>query len=346
MSDRQTQAAYPSQDWPQADARTVGFDVGQLERLHCWLNEQAGTRPFRVLLVRHGYLVAEWQKDLTVDERRSLASAAKSVYSSILGIAVAEGKIPSADARVVDYYPEMMDVPEGRGPKAGRNAFPKDRAITFRQLISNTSGYMKPGEEPGRAFNYQTFGMNIITHALGTIYGVYDTATPGERPGFGQLIDRYVKEPIGGSWDYRYTNFQHEPGARVEVFGNYCQIDSSARDMARLGLLWLRWGCWGDRQVLPEGWLRSATRVAPDVLENCSQDTWSYGYAFWTNAYGLLWPALPHDSYAASGAGSQHIWVCPSRDLVVVQGPGIFDKQEDARCNHVLEAAYNAIVEP
>ncbi len=47
------------------------------------------------------------------------------------------------------------------------------------------------------------------------------------------------------------------------------------------------------------------------------------------NEYGRLWPSLTRDSYAASGAGSKHIWVCPSRDLVVAQSPGLWRDQEE-----------------
>ena len=42
-----------------------------------------------------------------------------------------------------------------------------------------------------------------------------------------------------------------------------------------------------------------------------------------------MWPNLPRDSFAASGAGSQHIWVCASLDLVVVQSPGLWEDQEE-----------------
>jgi len=174
MGDGGMRAVFPGGEWERAAPGEVGLDAGALDRLGGWLGENAGGQPFRVLVVRHGYLVAEWEQGLSTLDTRRLASAAKSVFSSVLGIAVAEGKIPSADARVIDYYPEMMDVPKGLGPKEGRYVFPKDRNITFRQLICNTSGYMKPGEEPGKVFLYQTFGMNILTHALGTIYGVYD----------------------------------------------------------------------------------------------------------------------------------------------------------------------------
>jgi len=337
-------SVFPGSEWSQAAPEDVGMNGGKLKPFRGWLAVHSGGKPYRMLVVRHGHLVAEWENRLSTDARVRLASAAKSVYSSILGIAVSEGKIPSADAKVVDYYPEMMDVPEGRGPKEGRYAFPKDREITFRQLVSNTSGYMKPGENPGKVFHYQTYGMNILTHALGAIYGVYDTENPGEEPGFGQLIDRYIKKPIGANWTYRYTNFDLHDQALLNIFGNYCQIESTARDMARLGLLWSNWGRWEGEQRIPEGWLRGASRVAPDVLENCEPSQRSYGYGFWTNDQGLLWPDLPRDSFAASGAGSQHIWVCPSLDLVVVQGPGIYETQDDDTCRRLLFAVCDAVI--
>jgi len=75
--------------------------------------------------------------------------------------------------------------------------------------------------------------------------------------------------------------------------------------------------------------LREATQTAPDIRANCPREQWQYGYAFWTNDHGQLWPSLPRDSYAASGAGSQHVWVCPSLNLVVVQSPGLWQDQAE-----------------
>ena len=45
---------------------------------------------------------------------------------------------------------EMIEVREGQGPKTGRHAFSKDKNVTSRQLIANTSGYMKPKEKSGK----------------------------------------------------------------------------------------------------------------------------------------------------------------------------------------------------
>ncbi|MGY8822444.1 MAG: hypothetical protein ACKVJG_00640 [Candidatus Latescibacterota bacterium] len=139
--------------------------------------------PYHFAICRAGYLVAEWNNGVDPQRHQRQASAAKSYYSCILGIAIDEGKLPSADAKVVDYYPQMMDVPAGEGPKEGRHAFDKDREITFRQLIANCSGYMKPDEEPGQVFHYQTYGMNIFTHALASLYDLHDSEDPARLPG-------------------------------------------------------------------------------------------------------------------------------------------------------------------
>jgi len=288
-----------------------------------------GDKCYRVVIVRNGYLAAEWYHNVGRDEHLRLASAAKSIFSCILGIAIEEGKIQSADAKIVDYYPEAMDVPEGEGPKQGRYAFEKDRRITFRQLISNTSGYMKPGEEPGKVFHYQTYGMNILTHAIAKTYGLYDVQDPEGSLGLKQLIDEKLRKPIEASWGYYLSNFDLHPKARINTFGYYDGVKASALDMARLGWLWRNGGRWRDRQLIPTAWLREATRTAPDIRANCPKEQWKYGYAFWTNDHRQLWPNLPRDSYAASGAGSQHIWVCPSLDLVVVQSPGLWQEQEE-----------------
>ncbi len=318
---------YPGEQWEKMHPADAGFSPEKFKKITQWLSEQDSR--CRIVIVRDGQLVAEWNHGFRRDEHLRLASAAKSIFSSILGIVIAEGKLPSADARLIDYYPEALDVPDGRGPKPERYAFPKDRAITFRQLISNTSGYMKPGEEPGTVFNYQTYGMNVLTHALARIYGCYNVNDPEGSPGLKPLVDQYLRVPTGASWGYYKANFDLWSQARIEVFGYYDGVQATALDMARLGWLWLNSGRWQGQQLIPEDWLREATKVAPDIRAHCPPDEWKYGYGFWTNQEGKLWPDLPHDSYAASGAGSQHIWMCPSLGLVVVQSPGLWQDQAE-----------------
>jgi CubicO group peptidase (beta-lactamase class C family) len=322
------QTVFPGTQWEEKEPGEVGIAEGGLKEL------SEGTR-HRIAIVRNGYLVAEWCEDVEADERLWLASAAKSVYSCVLGIAVAEGKIESADAKVIDYYPEMMDVPEGEGPKPGRFAAEKDREITFRQLICNTSGYMKPGEMPGTVFHYQTFGMNILTHSIAKQYGYYDSDDPEGQPGFGKLMEEKIRDRIGATWTCRYMNFEHPPEARLGIFGFYHGISSTARDMARLGWLWLNGGSWDGEEIVPEAWMREITRTAPDIREHCGKDEWKYGHGFWVNDHGKLWPDLPRDGFAARGAGGQHICVFPGLELVVVMSPC---EESDEVLRRVVEA--------
>jgi CubicO group peptidase (beta-lactamase class C family) len=356
----------------------AGFDSEKLEGVKCWLDNRIDNGKYRVVIIRGGRLVSEWNHgfrpnkrfhlisaiksvfmhnppstyrgpasddyhNVGRDQQLPLASVAKSVFSCILGIAIKEGKIPSADAKIVDFYPEAMDVSEGEGPKTGRYAFQKDRSITFRQLISNTSGYMKPGEEPGKVFHYQTYGMNILTHAIAKIYGLYDINNPVNSPGFKQLVDEKLRIPINADWSYSQMNFDLHPKALINIFGYYDGINATALDMARLGWLWCNWGRWKDKQLVPEEWMREAAKTAPDIIANYPKEQWKYGYGFWTNDNSQLWPDLPRDSFAASGAGRQHIWICPSLNLVVVQSPGLWENQT---ANHaeLLRLIVNACV--
>ena len=315
---------FPADTWQRDDSATES-----LAPVKAWLDETARGRRYRVVIVRGGRLLAEWCQGVGAEEQLGLASAAKPVFSCMLAIAVEERKIESPDAKVVEVYPEMMNVPDGTGPKPGRYAFPEDAGITFRQLICNTSGYMKPGEEPGRVHHYQTYGMNILTHAIAKAYGHYSSENAENSPGLEPLVTEKLRDPIGAGWGYCRMNFDLHERARINIFGNYDGIQSTALDMARLGWLWRSWGNWAGEQIVPESWLGEATRVAPNIRANCPEEQWQYGHGFWTNERGLIWPDLPRDSYAASGAGRQHIWVCPSLDMVVVQSPGLSEKQHD-----------------
>ena len=329
MVGRPMAPVFPGAEWEWAKPDEVGLDPGRLEATRRWHADRAGEQPYRVVVVRAGRLAAEWEQGMATDEQRGMASATKSLFSSVLGIAIAEGNIGSADDRLREYFPEFMAVPEGRGPKTGRFAKPEDADITFRQLISNTSGYMKPGERPGQQFHYQTFGMNVLCHGIEQAYGLYDSSDPDGLPGIGQLIEEKLRDPIGGTWSYSYVDFEHPPGALVNIFGHSPRCHATARDMARLGLLWRERCRWGARQVVPEEWIQEAVTTAPDLRANCPREEWRYGHGFWTNDHGKLCPPLPRDSFAAQGAGRNQIWVCPSLDLVVAQSPGVYEHDWD-----------------
>ncbi|MCH7982720.1 MAG: serine hydrolase [Chloroflexi bacterium] len=345
------QRSWPGEDWQVAEPEELGFDRDRLAGAARFQAEDADGKPYRILVARQGEIAAEWNFRVDPLEKARQASASKSTFSCVLGIAVQEGVIASENDRVADYYPEMLDIAPGQGPKEGRHAFPENDGITFRQLIGNTSGYMKPGEAPGRVFNYQTFGMNVLTHAVASAYNLYKTSEPERGAGFGTLTEWKVRNPIGATWSWEYKNFDLPPEARTDVFGYFTGYRMAPRDMARLGWLWLNRGNWNGTQVVPSDWIDKATNVSSEILENEPEERHVYGLGFWCNDRGQIWPDLPRDSFAASGAGNQHTWVCPSLDLVVVQSPGTypsrgaFDSPEQVGFRRAMQGLLGRIAE-
>ncbi len=105
-----------------------------------------------------------------------------------------------------------------------------------------------------------------------------------------------------------------------------------------MGVLWLNWGNWDGEQVIPETYLRDAVVTSPDILANEPEENWKYGHGFWVNDHGKQWVDLPRDSYAASGAGAKHIWVCPSLGLVISMNPGVYNGMDEvSKVGHLNE---------
>lgn len=100
----------------------------------------------------------------------------------------------------------------------------------------------------------------------------------------------------------------------TDPYGNFLLTGydyGTARNWARLGLLYLQDGVWMGKRLLPEGWAKFVSTPAP------AWDKPVYGGQFWVNATGE-WN-LPRDAYYMAGAGGQYTFVVPSHELVVVR---------------------------
>lgn len=117
--------SFPNNSWETVDPGEAGVDKNLLDDTRKWLDDRVENRRYRFALVKSGKLVVEWNHGVGGDEQLSVASTWKSMLSNVLGMVVAEGKLPSADAEVYDYWPVYMDVPEVRVPKTSVTPFPK-----------------------------------------------------------------------------------------------------------------------------------------------------------------------------------------------------------------------------
>jgi CubicO group peptidase (beta-lactamase class C family) len=189
--------------------------------------------------------------------------------------------------------------------------------------------------EPGSDFNYSNYGLEQMALAMRNVSGelvgpyLYDRVLRHIGMPTGIRGNGYRDMPYS---DNRELNFSDEPGWGVgggegcDAYGadmsaspiGYNSVVGStfrctARDFARLGYLWLNWGRWGSRQLVPEEWLRMAT--SRYVREDGSTPS-PYGYTFWIQD-GV--EEVPKDLFMSRGHNLNHSFVIPSLDLVVVR---------------------------
>jgi CubicO group peptidase (beta-lactamase class C family) len=103
----------------------------------------------------------------------------------------------------------------------------------------------------------------------------------------------------------------------TDPFGNFLGQGyevGSGRDWARLGNLYLQDGVWNGERILPEGYTKFVSTLAPAWAADKRP---FYGAFFWINGLGQY--PVPRDAYYMSGAGGQTTLIIPSYDLVVVR---------------------------
>ena len=269
------------------------------------------------IIIRHGYIVAEFGETTRVDPTYSVA---KSYLSTILGLTLDRGMIRSITDPVRDYIHDGgYDSPQNAGitwEQHARQASEWEGTMfgkpdTFLGVEEFGAGARPPRERhgPGAFYEYNDVRINRLSLSLLRLW---------KRP-LPDVLKTEIMDPIGASDSWRYIGYDNSD---VDVDGQLMKSVSggtrwggglwmNTRDHARFGLLMLNKGEWAGRPIISRKWVVQATaRGGP--ADN------DYGYLWWLNTRGRQWPDAPRSSFAALGAGSNTVWVDPEHDLVVV----------------------------
>ncbi|MCC7053123.1 MAG: serine hydrolase [Gemmatimonadaceae bacterium] len=284
------------------------------------------------VILRHGYIVAEWGDPDRVDMTHSVT---KSLLSSVVGVALDRRLIRSLDDSVFRAVGPVPALPGGPGTSAvtllDPFGTPHNRTITWNHLLRQVSDWEgtlwgkpewadRPTGEPsqwrsrprvaaGTVYEYNDVRVNALALAALQVW---------RRP-LPAVLREFIMEPIGASTTWQWTGYET---SWVLMDGQAVQSVSggghwggglfiSARDMARFGYLTLRNGRWHDRQVLSEAWVRQARTPTP------AQPT--YGFMNWfLNTDRKYMPAGPATMFFHVGNGTNIVIVDPDHDLVAV----------------------------
>jgi CubicO group peptidase (beta-lactamase class C family) len=282
--------------------------------------------PLNGLVVRNGYIVAEWGDTQKVDMTFSVT---KTFLSTVVGIAWDRGLIRDVDDFARDYIPER-ELFEG----------PHNSKITWDHLLRQTSDWSgtlwdkpdwadrpegeeptdypnRPMSEPGTRYKYNDVRVNLLALVALNVW----------RKPLPQVLREEVMEPIGATNTWRWHGYEN---SWVMIDGQHMQSVSggghwgggmhiNARDMARFGYLFLRKGNWNGRKIISEDWIKMAR--TPGTANP------RYGFMNWflntpferdDGTVTRSMPAAPETAVTFRGAGSNIIYIDWENDLVVV----------------------------
>ncbi len=301
--------------WPMGDTNALARPQGDRPALTRAVGNAFDRRSFgqgsettAVIVVQNGRIVAErYRPDFNMHNSQRTWSVAKSIAASVIGAAVQQGRLDvNAPANI---------------PEWGVPGDPR-RAITVDQLLRMSSGLNSDfaGNRTdalyfgGVAMVDQAGGLPLI-HRPGTVfrYANNDTVLAirslQNALGNGQESLRFPFEAL--FWRIGMTRTVAETDWRG-TFIMSSQVWTTARDLARLGLLHLNDGMWNGERILPAGWRDYVGRHGPGQPAS----GYGYGAGWWTFPAGS---GLPQDAIVAQGNRGQYVAVIPSRNLVIVR---------------------------
>jgi len=278
-------------------------------------NETGRRNTLAVVVLHKGNLLAErYAEGISSETPLPGWSMTKSVTATLVGILALQDRIDVDVKGAIGLWRGTSD------PRA---------EITIDQLLRMTSGLEITEDQSGADPNSQMlFG---VSDGAAFSAGRPLQAKPGRHwqymSGSTVLVSSAVREMVGESLQENYRFVQDalfrplgmatailEPDESGTFIGSSFML-ASARDWAKFGQLYLDRGVVGGQRLFSAEWTDYVTRHTP-----AAKDT-GYGAGFWINrnSTGVIDPSLPADTFQANGFQGQHIYVVPSRDLVVVR---------------------------
>ncbi|MCP5106733.1 MAG: serine hydrolase [bacterium] len=292
-----TAAQYPGKKWQQYKTpEEAGFSSEKLKEAEKMYNY---TDAAAFMVVYKGHVVVSWGD---VKRRYMCHSVRKSLLSALYGIYVKEGIIN------LDETLEQLKI-DDKSPLTK-----EEKQAKVRDLLKARSGVYHPAAyetqqmkamRPGRGSHkrdtfwyYNNWDFNVLCTIL----------EQKTKTDIFTAFKKRLAEPLQME-DYRVMDGYHHLEAENSNHPAY-PFRLSARDMARVGLLYLGRGQWKNKQIFPIRWINESFTSYSKAGPNAS-----YGYLWWIiDSYkdkgGL---------YAAMGVGTQLIVVLPGSAMVIVQ---------------------------
>jgi CubicO group peptidase (beta-lactamase class C family) len=241
-------------------------------------------------------------------------SAAKSIISLLIGIALDEGKIKSLDEPVGNYVPHFKN--EGLDKVRIKDLLTMSSGTNYREsdlsyFSLNASAYygddeaylienLKAKEPAGVNWDYRSADTQVLGFIVEKAFG----------QNISELVSERFMKPMGAEADALWLL----DGAKKHEKA-FCCFNGVAHDYARFGQLVLNNGQWNGKQIVSENYIKAATTPASylkDPYENGNPVDF-YGYQYW------MFNEQGHDVVAQNGLFGQYVFIIRDKNAVVVR---------------------------
>lgn len=307
----------PKELWPQGE-RVDPANLAAIDTIVASAfdepNPEELLRTRAIVVVRNGRIIAEkYAPGFSHDTPLLGWSMTKSITNALVGIMVRKGVLSLENDELLSLWREADD---------------SRKEITLDQLLHMSSG-LEFNEEYGSESDALTM-LYRRGDASGFAIDKPLLHTPGSHfaysSGTTNIICRIIRETIDNDAVYHafpYAELFHPIGATSAImerdakgtFIGSSYMYATARDWARLGLLYANDGVWnGNQRILPEGWVKYSRTLAP------AKPNKKHGAHFWLRlADDGDRPDLPKDTFHMSGHEGQFVSIIPEEKLVVVR---------------------------
>jgi CubicO group peptidase (beta-lactamase class C family) len=241
-------------------------------------------------------------------------SAAKSIISLLIGIALDEGKIKSLDEPVGNYVPhfkeaglEKVRIKDLLTMSSGTNYRESDLSyfsLNASAYYGDDEGYLisqlKAKEPAGVNWQYRSADTQVLGFVVEKAFG----------QNISELVSERFMKPMGAEADALWLldgNKNHEKA--------FCCFNGVAHDYARFGQLVLNNGQWNGKQIVSESYIKAATTPASylkDPYENGNPVDF-YGYQYW------IFKEQGHEVVAQNGLFGQYVYIIRDKNAIVVR---------------------------
>ncbi|MFC2152390.1 serine hydrolase domain-containing protein [Bacteroidota bacterium] len=310
---------FPTEQWRECSPEQVGMSSTVLKKVYDYVSKSS-LNTHGILVVKDGYIVCEaYFNDYSRDSHHTSYSIAKSFSSAAIGIAIDKGHINSVDDKIADYFIQLQE----------EHVQSEKKEVSIKHLLTMTAGF-EWDEEDYYSTNSQSDIFKMVSQSNNYIDYVLSKPiirTPGESAyyssGESMLLSGIIKEATNMSL-YSFANeyllnpigiknlyWSSDPsGNTIGGWG----INTSLRNYARFGYLYLNRGQWDGNQIISESWV-------DDSVDPLQSDLTTYGYQWWIGSGFSSFDEynIPADTFLGIGIYLQYLIVIPSEKLVIVR---------------------------